>query len=163
MDGTPTLRMNEFILASLAHNKIDLGPERTVGTGKDLESPKEIKFVLSSQAEAYIKQSEEAFDNLVGAHDLKVNFPTMTSTATICKLASDYRFSITKVMERSSSRSSRYRPMPGLNSSSSWPSTRCLAVPASAMKVHKRANTNSDVRKLFEAQAMKARPGQRLC
>lgn len=29
MDGTPTLRMNEFVLAALAHGKIDLGPART--------------------------------------------------------------------------------------------------------------------------------------
>jgi hypothetical protein len=26
MDGTPTLRMNEFMLATLGANKVDLGP-----------------------------------------------------------------------------------------------------------------------------------------
>lgn len=34
MDGTPTLRMNEFVLASLAHGKIDLGPERAAEAEK---------------------------------------------------------------------------------------------------------------------------------
>ena len=42
MDGTPTLRLNEFILASLAAGKIDLGPARTASTGADLEPPKEL-------------------------------------------------------------------------------------------------------------------------
>ncbi len=76
MDGTPTLRMNEFILASLAHGKIDLGPERTPETGKALEAPKELQFVLDATAQSHVKQSEEAFDKLVGAHDLEVRLST---------------------------------------------------------------------------------------
>lgn len=72
MDGTPTLRMNEFMLASLAHNKIDLGPERTPETGKNLEAPKELKFVLDNKVEKYISEAEKNFDTLVGDHDMEV-------------------------------------------------------------------------------------------
>ena len=72
MDGTPTLRMNEFMLASLAHGKIDLGPERTSETGKNLEAPKEVKFVLNDKVEKYIAAAESNFNKLVGDHDMEV-------------------------------------------------------------------------------------------
>jgi hypothetical protein len=47
MDGTPTLRMNEFALASLAAKKVNLGPPRTPETGKGLPIPTELKFVVN--------------------------------------------------------------------------------------------------------------------
>ncbi|CAL1713055.1 unnamed protein product [Somion occarium] len=72
MDGTPTLRMTEFLLASLVHNKVDLGPERTPDTGKNLEPPKELKLVLDAKVEKYVKEAEQNFDKLVGSHDLEV-------------------------------------------------------------------------------------------
>ncbi|KAK7690110.1 hypothetical protein QCA50_006758 [Cerrena zonata] len=72
MDGTPTLRMNEFMLASLAHKKIDLGPERTSETGKNLEAPKELPFVLNDKVEKYVSEAEQNFDKLVGDHDMEV-------------------------------------------------------------------------------------------
>ncbi|KZT73967.1 acyltransferase ChoActase/COT/CPT [Daedalea quercina L-15889] len=72
MDGTPTLRLNEFLLASLALGKVDLGPARTAETAKDLEAPKELTFVLDSKTEQYIKQAESNFDGLVGKHDMEV-------------------------------------------------------------------------------------------
>ncbi|KAI0074058.1 acyltransferase ChoActase/COT/CPT [Panus rudis PR-1116 ss-1] len=72
MDGTPTLRMTEFLLASLAQRKVDLGPERTPETGKDLEAPTELKFVVDGKVGEYVKKAEENFDKLVAAHDLEV-------------------------------------------------------------------------------------------
>ncbi|KAH9936124.1 acyltransferase ChoActase/COT/CPT [Fomitopsis serialis] len=72
MDGTPTLRMNEFMLASLAAGKIDLGPARTAETAKDLEAPKELAFVLDSNTNRYVKEAEKNFDDLVGKHDMHV-------------------------------------------------------------------------------------------
>jgi hypothetical protein len=44
MDGTPTLRMNEYILATVTLGRADLGPERTSQTGKDLPQPEELVF-----------------------------------------------------------------------------------------------------------------------
>ncbi|EPS96518.1 hypothetical protein FOMPIDRAFT_1025351 [Fomitopsis schrenkii] len=69
MDGTPTLRLNEFSLASLAAGKVDLGPARTA---EDLETPEELTFVLDSKTEQFIKQAEANFDELVGKHDMEV-------------------------------------------------------------------------------------------
>lgn len=73
MDGTPTLRLNEFMLASLAANKIDLGPARDENTGLTLASPQEIKFELDDKCKEAIKGSEQRFDELVGKHDLHVS------------------------------------------------------------------------------------------
>lgn len=72
MDGTPTLRLNEFMLASLASGKADLGPERTVDTAKNLEIPTELTFALDDKTHQYIKQAESNFDELVGKHDMHV-------------------------------------------------------------------------------------------
>jgi carnitine O-acetyltransferase len=69
MDGTPTLRLNEFILGALAAGKIDLGPATP---SPSLAAPKEITLKLSSQCTADIHAAEAAFDKLVGAHDLEV-------------------------------------------------------------------------------------------
>ena len=44
MDGTPTLRMTEFLLASLAQRKVDLGPS-TVSSS--LPPPTELPFALN--------------------------------------------------------------------------------------------------------------------
>ncbi|KAI0029170.1 acyltransferase ChoActase/COT/CPT [Vararia minispora EC-137] len=69
MDGTPTLRMNEFILAALAAGKVELGhPFPSLS----LPTPTEITFELSSQNYADIASAEAAFDKLVAAHDLEV-------------------------------------------------------------------------------------------
>lgn len=73
MDGTPTLRMNEFVLASLAHGKVDLGPARTDSTGSDLPEPKELKFVIDSKVQKAVEDSVQRFDKLVGNHDLHVS------------------------------------------------------------------------------------------
>ena len=72
MDGTPTLRMNEFILASLAAGKVDLGPARIHSTGSDLPEPKELKFVVDDKVQNAVDGSCRRFDELVGKHDLHV-------------------------------------------------------------------------------------------
>ena len=82
MDGTPTLRMNEFVLASLAAKKVDLGPHRTPETGKGLPAPTELKFVVNETISKHVKDAEIAFNNLVGQHDMDV-------CALLCILHSD--------------------------------------------------------------------------
>ncbi|KAG8214728.1 Choline/Carnitine o-acyltransferase-domain-containing protein [Butyriboletus roseoflavus] len=72
MDGTPTLRMNEFMLASLAANKVDLGPARTESTGTKLVAPTELKFELDARCRGYIDAACEHFDGLVGQHEMQV-------------------------------------------------------------------------------------------
>ena len=72
MDGTPTLRMNEFALASLAAKKVDLGHTRTPETGRALRTPTELKFIVNETISKRVKDAEIAFDNLVGQHDMHV-------------------------------------------------------------------------------------------
>ena len=72
MDGTPTLRMNEFVLASLAAKKIDLGHPRTPETGKELPAPSELKFVVNETISKHVEAANTAFDKLVGQHDMHV-------------------------------------------------------------------------------------------
>ena len=72
MDGTPTLRLNEFMLASLAHGKVDLTPSRTPETGASLPVPSELTFVLDDATKTNIAAAEEHFDALVGQHDMEV-------------------------------------------------------------------------------------------
>lgn len=69
MDGTPTLRMTEFLLGALAHGKVDLGTPRKDAT---LAPPTELPFVLDSATQAHVAKAEAAFDALVGAHDMAV-------------------------------------------------------------------------------------------
>ncbi|KAF9523928.1 acyltransferase ChoActase/COT/CPT [Crepidotus variabilis] len=69
MDGTTTLRMNEFILASLAHNKINLGPSTP---SSNLPPVSELKFDITPEVSSLISSSEKRFDDLVGQHDLHV-------------------------------------------------------------------------------------------
>jgi carnitine O-acetyltransferase len=77
MDGTPTLRMNEFMLATLATGKADLGPPRTASTGTELPEPTELKFTLdgTGQVKRLVKEAEDRFDALISAHDLHVRAP----------------------------------------------------------------------------------------
>jgi carnitine O-acetyltransferase len=72
MDGTPTLRMNEFALASLAANKVNLGPPRTPETGKGLPTPTELRFSVNETVSKHVEDAEIAFNKLVGQHDMHV-------------------------------------------------------------------------------------------
>ena len=62
MDGTTTLRLNEFMLASLAAGKLDLGPARTSSTGAELAPPTELTFTLDAKTEVCIADAEKNFD-----------------------------------------------------------------------------------------------------
>lgn len=73
MDGTPTLRFNEFMLASLAAGKVDLGPPRTTSTGASLPQPTELKFELDARCKTYVCEACKHFDELVGKHDMEVS------------------------------------------------------------------------------------------
>ncbi|KAI0248571.1 acyltransferase ChoActase/COT/CPT [Lactifluus subvellereus] len=69
MDGTPTLRLNEFMLGSLDAKKTDLGPP---SPSSPPTLPREIILTANDAVLADIKQAEENFDKLVGAHELCV-------------------------------------------------------------------------------------------
>lgn len=67
MDGTPTLRLNEFMLHSLAQNKVSHGT-----SSRTLPPPTLIPFTLDSSSKKFISEAETHFDELIGAHDLYV-------------------------------------------------------------------------------------------
>jgi len=69
MDGTPTLRMNEFMLGSLAAKKIDFGSPLP---STSLAPPKEIVLTASDAVLADVQEAVRNFDKLVAAHDLRV-------------------------------------------------------------------------------------------
>jgi carnitine O-acetyltransferase len=69
MDGTPTLRLNEFILGSLDTQKVDLG----LPSPSSLLTPaREIILTANDAVLADIKEAENNFDKIVGAHELCV-------------------------------------------------------------------------------------------
>jgi carnitine O-acetyltransferase len=70
MDGTPTLRLNEFILGSLAAKEIDLGSPSP--SSSLLTPPSEIVLTANDTVLADVKEAEKNFDKLVGSHDLQV-------------------------------------------------------------------------------------------
>ncbi|KAF9443518.1 acyltransferase ChoActase/COT/CPT [Macrolepiota fuliginosa MF-IS2] len=71
MDGTPTLRMNEFVLGTLASGRADLGPP-TVSNPSSLPAPEQLNFQLDSTVKQLITKSTQNFDTLVSKHDLHV-------------------------------------------------------------------------------------------
>ncbi|KAG8873061.1 Carnitine O-acetyltransferase mitochondrial [Tulasnella sp. 331] len=69
MDGTPTLRMTEFMLSALRFNKVDHGPDIV---RENLPPPKELSFELNATVKKYIVDAEKHFDELIGSHDFEV-------------------------------------------------------------------------------------------
>lgn len=68
MDGTPTLRLTEFVIGAIAQGKIDLGG----AIAASLPAPTELTFALDGPTTAHIQRAEADFDALVGAHDMAV-------------------------------------------------------------------------------------------
>jgi carnitine O-acetyltransferase len=69
MDGTPTHRLNHYVLDVLARHKLDHG---ALTPQSNLPEPEEIKFHLNSNVQSAITKSEKRFDNLVTEFDLRV-------------------------------------------------------------------------------------------
>ena len=75
MDGTATLRMNEFILGAVEHEKFTMHNwHKKQPTPSE---PKELTFDIDSKTTEYIQQSEKNFDKLIGDHELEVTLHTI--------------------------------------------------------------------------------------
>ena len=79
MDGTPTLRMNEFMLATLTRGKADLGAPKSERTAEEIPPPTELVFATDDNVRTLVKEAEQRFDELVGQHDMQVRllFPVL--------------------------------------------------------------------------------------
>lgn len=73
LDGTATLRLNEFVLAAVSQGRI--GPSLQASSGS-LPEPKELHFDIDSKTSSFIKRAEQNFDKLIGDHELEVKFST---------------------------------------------------------------------------------------
>ena len=73
LDGTPTLRMNEFVLAALEAGKISLDLESATEKAAQKPEVEELEFVLDDKAESFIEGSKKAFATELKRHDLKVS------------------------------------------------------------------------------------------
>lgn len=111
-DGTPTLRLNEFMLASLAANKVDHGSD-TVRSG--LLEPKELTFELDATSTKFIGEAESHFDALMAQHDMEVrHHPPICNART--HLKNFCRSCTMRATARTISKSSRLRQTHGRSS-----------------------------------------------
>ncbi len=62
--------MNEFIISSVAHGKVNHGPPTV---RPNLPWPQQITFKLDAKMTKYIDQAIEHYNELVGQHDLHVS------------------------------------------------------------------------------------------
>jgi carnitine O-acetyltransferase len=69
LDGTPTLRMNEFILSALAKNKIDLEPSSS--QGERSAEPVELKWELDDKAKKDVEEARKVHGETMGNHKLE--------------------------------------------------------------------------------------------
>lgn len=69
MDGTPTSRLNDWMLRALHAGKIDLGRS---SASTDLPQPKEIKITLDDKSKKNITAAITAYDKIKAAHEMHV-------------------------------------------------------------------------------------------
>jgi carnitine O-acetyltransferase len=73
LDGTPTLRLNEFMLASIAHGKIPLELPEAERNPSPMPEPEEIVFELDAKAKQAIEDSRNGFQEEMSKQQLKVS------------------------------------------------------------------------------------------
>lgn len=72
LDGTPTLRMNEFMLAGIEKGQIPLElPEGEKASSK-MPEPQEIVFEMDSKLKSAVAKSNQGFAEEMSQQDLKV-------------------------------------------------------------------------------------------
>ena len=70
MDGTPTLRMNDFVLSAIEAGKIDMGSSNR--SASELPAPTRITFQLNDKVKSAVQSALHDFNALMGKHDLQV-------------------------------------------------------------------------------------------
>jgi hypothetical protein len=108
LDGTPTLRLNEFMLASVDAGKIPLELPSNEKAQSPMPKPTELVFELDRKAMEAVEKSKKGFEQEMALQQLKVS---KAKTSLI-------RWSNSQDMERTKSKSTKHHLMLGLNSSS---------------------------------------------
>jgi carnitine O-acetyltransferase len=70
LDGTPTLRMNEFVLGALEKGKIDL--DCSSGRNTSPLKAEELVFETDSTVEGHVKAAIDNFSKITSEHELIV-------------------------------------------------------------------------------------------
>lgn len=73
LDGTPTIRMNEFMLASLEAGKIPLELPEGEKAKTPMSKPEEIVFELDAHLKGLVEKSKKGFAEEMALQDLKVS------------------------------------------------------------------------------------------
>ena len=73
LDGTPTLRLNEFMLASIDKGMIPLELPENERNPSPMPAPEEIVFELDKHVEGLIERSKKGFGEEMKLQDLKVS------------------------------------------------------------------------------------------
>lgn len=71
MDGTPTSRLNDWLLRSIQAKKIDMG-STTPTPDNELPEPKAIEFKLDGPSQKAIKTAIQHFDEELSKHKISV-------------------------------------------------------------------------------------------
>ncbi len=79
LDGTPTLRLNEFMLASIDKGKIPLELADGERAASAMAKPEEIVFELDTKAKQQIEKSKKEFGSEMSQQDLKVGSHKLSS------------------------------------------------------------------------------------
>jgi hypothetical protein len=119
LDGTPTLRMNEFILGSLDKGVIPLELEGGEKNPAAMPKPEEIVFELDNHLETVISKSKQGFTEEMALQDLKVR-PMSLNLGRF-----NDRWSTLASMVKTSSRRTRHPQTLGCKWSSSSLSSAC--------------------------------------
>ncbi len=72
LDGTPTLRMNDFVLGALSKGKITLELSENEQNPTPLKV-EEVKFVTDRRIEEGVKKAEKGFAEVMGQHEVQVS------------------------------------------------------------------------------------------
>lgn len=79
LDGTPTLRLNEFMLGGIDAGKIPLELSEGEKATSLMPKPEEITFELDRHLQSVIEKSKRGFEDEMGLQDLEVSSSTLTS------------------------------------------------------------------------------------
>jgi len=73
LDGTPTLRMNEFMLAGIEKGQIPLELPEAEKNNTPMPSPHEVVFEMDHKLKSAVAKSYQGFGEEMAQQDLKVS------------------------------------------------------------------------------------------
>jgi hypothetical protein len=83
LDGTPTLRMNEFMLAGIEKGQIPLELPESEKNSAPMPSPHEVVFEMDHKLKSAVAKSYQGFGEEMAQQDLKVSLPHDSSLSRV--------------------------------------------------------------------------------